>query len=182
MQIIIKKLMYLILITPYRIYVSIHAKLFSTLYTTRVKFTCESYVSVKANAPTRVTRVTILGDNVNFNGMIITGGGGVNIGDNFHSGSECMIVTQNHNYESTKIPYDSSVTCKDVTIEDNVWMGNRVIVLPGVTIGEGAIIQAGAVVVRDVPKYSIAGGNPAKVFSQRNVEHYEKLKCQKMFH
>ena len=64
----------------------------------------------------------------------------------------------------------------DVVIEDNVWLGNRVIVLPGVTIGEGAIIQAGSVVVKDIPKYAIAGGHPAKVFSSRDKDHYEMLK------
>ena len=51
-----------------------------------------------------------------------------------------------------------------------------------VTIGEGAIIQAGSVVVKDIPKYAIAEGSPAIVFSQRNVEHYEELKKKKRFH
>ena len=46
----------------------------------------------------------------------------------------------------------------------------------GVEIEEGAIIQAGAVVVQNVPKYAIVGGNPAKIFKYRNIDHYEKLK------
>ena len=93
-----------------------------------------------------------------------------------------MMITQNHNYEGTKIPYDSSYICKDINIEDNVWLGSRVIILGGVTIGEGAIIQAGSVVVNDIPKYAIAGGHPAKVFSSRDKEHYEKLKSEGKFH
>lgn len=52
----------------------------------------------------------------------------------------------------------------------------------GVTIGEGAIIQAGAVVVSDIPPCAIAGGAPAKVFKYRNKEHYYKLKQEKKFH
>ena len=98
------------------------------------------------------------------------------IGDNFHSGSECLIITSNHNYEGEAIPYDDTNICKDVCIEDNVWLGSRVIILGGVTIGEGAIIQAESVVVKSIPKYAIAGGHPAKVFAERNIEHYEKLK------
>lgn len=52
---------------------------------------------------------------------------------------------------------------RPVVLEDNVWMGNRVIVLPGVTIGHDAVIGAGAVVVKDVPPRSVAVGNPARV-------------------
>ncbi len=73
------------------------------------------------------------------------------------------------------IPYDKMDITKDVKIGDFVWFGSRVTVLPGVTIGEGAIIQAGAVVVRDVPSCAIVGGNPAKVFKYRNIEHFKLL-------
>ena len=69
-----------------------------------------------------------------------------------------------------------------MVIEDNVWIGNRVIILPGVTIKEGAIIQAGSVVVGDIEKCGIAGGHPAKVFKYRDIEHYEKLKSEWKFH
>ena len=124
-----------------------------------------------------------LGNNVNFNGMIIGGLGMVKIGDNFHSGTNCLMLTDFHNYDTgTKIPYDSTYISKDIIIEDNVWLGSRVIILGGVKIGEGVIIQAGSVVVKDIPKYGIAGGHPAKVFKYRNIEHYEKLKKQKRFH
>ena len=50
------------------------------------------------------------------------------------------------------------------------------------TIGEGAIIQAGSVVVNDIDKFAIAGGHPAKVFASRDVEHYLKLKSEGLFH
>jgi acetyltransferase-like isoleucine patch superfamily enzyme len=137
---------------------------------------------LRVGGRTIVTKKTFLGNNVSFNGLIVGGTGEVHIGDNFHSGRDCLLITQVHNYEGTKIPYDETYIVKDIIIEDNVWLGTRVIVLGGITIGEGAIIQAGSVVVKSIPKYAIAGGHPAKVFSQRNVEHYEKLKAEKKFH
>ncbi|MDR2967072.1 MAG: acyltransferase [Methanobacteriaceae archaeon] len=138
---------------------------------------------LKVNNLTHVTQNTFLGDNVNFNGMKIQGKGKVAIGNNFHSGIDCMIITDIHNYdEGLAIPYDDSVISKDVVIKNNVWLGNRVMVLPGVKIEEGAIIQAGSVVVNDIKKYAIAGGHPAKVFKYRNIEHYERLKNEANFH
>ena len=158
-------------------------KLIQKYYSWRVKRKCASFgVPIKVNSKSIVTSKTHLGNNVNFNGIRISGGGTVYIGDNFHSGVECMMITQNHNYEGSKIPYDSTYIYKDIIIEDNVWLGNRVIVLGGVRIGEGSIIQAGSVVVGDIPKYAIAGGHPAKVFSNRDKAHYEKLKNEGKFH
>jgi len=140
-------------------------------------------VDLKVNGYSYVTSKTKLGNNVNFNGMKIQGHGNISIGNNFHSGIECMIITDIHNYDGGKaIPYDETIISKDVSIEDNVWLGNKVLILPGVTIEEGAIIQAGSVVVNNIPKYAIAGGHPAKVFKNRNIEHYEKLKKDKKFH
>ena len=154
------------------------------LYQHRCERVAKSYGSnFKVNGESYVTPKTTLGDNVNFNGMKIQGSGNVIIGDNFHSGIECMIITSTHNYDMGKaIPYDDTIISKDVIIEDNVWIGNRVIILSGVRIGEGAIIQAGSVVVNDIEKYAIAGGHPAKEFKKRDIQHYEKLKKEKKFH
>ncbi len=123
-----------------------------------------------------------LGDNCNFNGLQILGRGTVKIGSNFHSGVECMIITENHNYEGSKLPYDENFVKKEINIGDNVWFGNRVLVVGNVNIGEGAIIAAGSVVVKDVPKLAIVGGNPAKVIKYRDSEHYNRLKSEKAFH
>lgn len=137
---------------------------------------------LRVNYKTILTRNTHLGQNCNFNGMQITGKGKVVIGDNFHSGSDCLMITEFHNYDyGNAIPYDSTYITKTITIEDNVWLGSRVIILGGVTIGEGAIIQAGSVVVSDIPKYAIAGGSPAKPFKTRDIDHYESLKEQGKF-
>lgn len=69
-----------------------------------------------------------MGNNCNFNGMKILGNGSVKIGDNFHSGQECMIITQNHNYDKgSRIPHDETYMLNKITIGKNVWFGNRVI-------------------------------------------------------
>jgi acetyltransferase-like isoleucine patch superfamily enzyme len=132
---------------------------------------------------TRLSDKTSLGRNPNFNGMIINGIGEVIIGDNFHSGTGCLIITSNHNYDQGKtIPYDDTHIIKKVIINDNVWFGDRVIVLGAVEIGEGAIIQAGSVVVKDVPSCAIVGGNPAQIFKYRDKDHYYNLKKERKFH
>ena len=74
-------------------------------------------------------------------------------------------MTLIHNHDNgTKRPYDETVIHKDVIIEDNVWLGLNVVILPLVTVSEGAIIQAGSVVASNIPSCAIAGGHPAKVF------------------
>lgn len=78
-----------------------------------------------------VTSKTQLGNNVNFNGMAMSGNGVIKIGDNFHSGPGCQIISSFHNYNGKKIPYDETWIDKDVIIEDNVWLGNNVIILGG---------------------------------------------------
>lgn len=157
-------------------------KCMKELYTWRVKRMALSYgVGLRVNNKSVVTSNTKLGDYVNFNGMSIYGEGKVLIGDYFHSGQNCRIITSFHNYEGDRIPYDDTYIHKDVHIGSCVWLGNDVLILGGVTIGEGAIIQAGSVVCKDIPPYAIAGGHPAAVFKYRDIEHYEMLKEMKMY-
>ena len=135
------------------------------------------------NGPVRATHHTELGDHVHFNGMWASGNGRIVIGSWFHSGDGLRIFTRNHNYDKgNAIPYDKTYVTKDVVIGDFVWIGSQVILLPGTKIGEGAIIQAGSVVHGEIPPYAIAGGNPAKVFAQRDVEHFNRLKAAGKFH
>jgi acetyltransferase-like isoleucine patch superfamily enzyme len=136
----------------------------------------------KANAIVKATKNTYIGECSNFNGMTIQGRGKVTIGSYFHSGQDIHIITDVHHYEGEQIPYDAADVVKEVVIGDFVWIGSHVIILGGVSIGEGAIIQAGAVVVNDIPPCAIAGGNPAKVFKYRDIEHFQKLKEEKKFH
>lgn len=119
-------------------------KLKQIFYTKLVKLKVAQYgYPLKVNNKSLVTKNTYLGNNNNFNGMKICGMGKVIIGNNFHSGIDCLMLTSNHNYEGDAIPYDNSYISKNINIKDNVWIGSRVIILGGVEIGEGAIIQAG---------------------------------------
>lgn len=162
--------------------IKIIREILAYIFKLKIRRRCKSYTEpLKVNGYSTCTDKTILGKNINFNGMKIAGCGNVIIGNNFHSGSECQIITEIHNYEGDKIPYDETYICKDVIIGDNVWLGNRVLILGSVRIGEGAIIQAGSVVVKDIPAYAIAGGHPAIVFSQRDIQHYNKLKKNRFF-
>lgn len=153
------------------------------LYTSLVASRAQSMGSdVRINRKTRINNNTYIGNNVHINGAEIHGTGDVRIGDNVHFGLDCMLISSNHDYLGQSIPYDDTNIEKPILIEDNVWIGSRAIILGGVTIGEGAIIQAGAVVSKSIEKCGIAGGNPAKVFKHRDKEHYERLKALKKFH
>lgn len=154
------------------------------IYTLIAKRQVQSFGSgLMVNFFCKFTSKTTIGNNCHFNGLKVYGVGKVRIGDNFHSGKDCLIMTSFHNYNSEKaIPYDETYITKDVNIGDNVWIGTRVIILAGVNIGEGAIIQAGSVVVSDIPYCGIAGGHPAKVFKYRNINCYEALKASESFY
>lgn len=115
-----------------------------------------------------------VGDDCNFNGMYIQGGGHVKIGNNFHSGIECMMITSKHSYEGDLIPYDYTAYQTNIDIGDYVWFGNRVTIVGPVKIGKGAIIGTCAVITKDVPDYAIMGGLN-KLLKYRNQEHFEKL-------
>ena len=119
---------------------------------------------------------TSIGKYSSFNGLTVKGFGEVDIGDYCHFGADVLIITSNHNYDfGKKLPYDESEINKNVIINRAVWIGDRVTILGGTEIGEGAIIQAAAVVTESVPAFAIAGGNPARVFKYRDINHYHDL-------
>lgn len=124
-----------------------------------------------------------LGRNVSFNdNVFINGSGEVHIGNYFHTGINLTIISSNHNFENAiSIPYDKVRIHKTVIIKDFVWCGNNVTIIPGITIGEGAIIAAGSVVVKDVPDCAIIGGNPAQLIRYRNKEEFYRLKEEGKF-
>jgi acetyltransferase-like isoleucine patch superfamily enzyme len=111
----------------------------------------------------------VIGNNVGINlYCIIYGMGGVTIGDNVMMATSCVIVSANHNFERTDIPMNlQGVTCEEVKIGNDVWLGARVTILAGVEIGEGSVIGAGSVVTKSIPPYSVAVGVPARVVKQR---------------
>lgn len=93
----------------------------------------------------------------------------VKIGDNVMMGQDCLIFTSNHETSDITIPMNVQgfSEVRPVVIEDDVWIGARVIILPGVHIGTGCVIGAGSVVTHSVSPYCIVAGNPAKVIRQR---------------
>jgi acetyltransferase-like isoleucine patch superfamily enzyme len=111
----------------------------------------------------------VIGDNVGVGGYSNIGGsGGVSVGDNTIIGPYFSAHPENHNFESIEVPIRlQGTTRKPITIEENCWLGAKVTVLAGVTIGKGSIIGAGSVVTKDIPAYSIALGVPAIVVKER---------------
>lgn len=127
------------------------------------------------------------GDNVNIEsgahfamgGGILIGSGsglGVNcfvhgplkIGDNVMMGPDVTILTHTHNIERTDIPMGQQGSrTAEVVIGNDVWIGMRSIIMPGVRIGDGVVIGAGAVVTKDVPDFAIVGGVPARIIKYR---------------
>lgn len=93
--------------------------------------------------------------------------GGIIIGNDCLIGHRCVIATINHNQNPDK---RGDMVFLPVKIEDKVWIGANVTILPGVTIGEGSIVAAGAVVTKDVPGNSIVGGVPAKLIRELEAE------------
>ena len=93
----------------------------------------------------------------------------VSIGENVMMGQECLFFTQNHRFTDLSIPMKNQGMNQSfpITIGNDVWIGARVIILPGVHVGDGAIIGAGAVVTKDIPSYEIWGGNPAHFLKSR---------------
>lgn len=112
-----------------------------------------------------------IGDNVSINRNCSIYGSYCNkntkivIGNNVSIAPEVKIFTPTHHYHSLDLPdYGESIH-----IGNHVWIGGGAIILPGVTIGEGAIIGAGSVVTKDIPAWSVAVGNPAKVIKERTI-------------
>lgn len=107
-----------------------------------------------------------IGNNTVINTRVLLDGRGgrLSIGDNVDIARDVNIWTLEHDIN------DSGHKTKggDVVIEDYVWIASRVTILPGVTIGKGAIVACGAVVTKDVAPMSIVGGIPAKMIGERN--------------
>jgi len=99
---------------------------------------------------------------------VMRGQGGISIGNNVYTGPMAQIVAVNHVYSDPhKLIREQGITAQGITIEDDVWLGANAVVVDGVSIGQGSIIGAGAVVTKDIPPYSIAVGAPAKVVKDR---------------
>ena len=96
----------------------------------------------------------------------------VTIGRNVMMAPDVLLITENHKFTDTAIPMRDQgyFDFRPITVEDDVWIGQRAIILPGVTLGQGCVVGAGAVVSKDVPPYAVAVGNPARVVKSRLEE------------
>lgn len=99
---------------------------------------------------------------------VIYGNGGVRIGRDVMIAAQSCITSVGHRHDELHIPMMAQgIEVGPVTIEDDVWIGMNCTILPGVTIGRGAIVAAGAVVRSNVAPYTIVGGVPARQIAQR---------------
>ncbi len=98
----------------------------------------------------------------------IGAGGGIKIGCNVTIGAAVDLLAENHNFANADLLInEQGVTRKGIVIEDDVWIGNRVIILDGLRICRGAVIGAGSVVTKDVSPYTVVVGNPARAVRRR---------------
>ena len=97
--------------------------------------------------------------------------GEVHLGDYVMMAPECIFYTQNHAFDRLDEPmcHQGVQPARPITVGNDVWFGRRVIVMPGVSIGDGCIVGAGAVVTKDIAPFSIVGGVPAQTIGARKT-------------
>lgn len=127
---------------------------------------CGENVNVERHA--RFGRGVTLGDRSGI-GINASIGEQTHIGSDVMMGPDCVIYTRNHRFDRLDIPMREQGygPVEPVEIGDDCWIGGRVTILPGVHVGNGAVIAAGAVVTKDVPPYAVVGGVPAKIIYNR---------------
>lgn len=129
-----------------------------------------SGVSIYHGLHVRTARKLVVGDDV-FIGenVVLAARGGLTIGSHVSINTDVQIWTAQHDWRSP----DFALVLAPVTIGDRAWISTRSIILPGVNIGEGAVVAAGAVVTKDVAPWTLVGGNPAKKIRDRpKVDSY----------
>lgn len=95
--------------------------------------------------------------------------GPLKIGDNVMMGPDVTILTHTHKIGRIDVPMiEQGFSVAEVVVGNDVWIGMRVVIMPGVKIDNGAVIGAGAVVTKDVPPYAIVGGVPARIIKYRS--------------
>jgi len=110
-----------------------------------------------------------IGDNIYIgNNCMLHAEGGITIGSDTMIGPYTTVWTSNHIFRDKKIPIRLQGSRNEaVVIEDDVWIGANVVILPGVTVGKGSVIGAGAVVTKNIKPYIVVGGNPARMIRAR---------------
>lgn len=143
-----------------------------------MKFSIGSGSSVLLSCSFDCTKSFRMGQNSVVNGNCrLDTRGGITIGDNVSVSSDVIILTADHDLNAT----DFSGSTRAVVIEDYVWIGTRATILPGVSIGKGAVIAAGSVVTKNVEPYNVVAGVPAKFIKNRNKNLEYKANYRRLF-
>jgi len=137
-------------------------RLYLKLYLRRIGYNTNAQMGCRFLNGRRVSLGT--GNVINFGCLLDGRRYDIRFGDNVSIGPEATILTLGHDPQSAEFADRGG----DVVVGDRVWIGYRALVMPGVTIGEGAIVAAGAVVTKDVAPYTIVAGVPAKPIGERN--------------
>ncbi len=112
-----------------------------------------------------------IGDDVFINQQcILAADEDIVIGNKVQIGFRAMLITSNYEALVHHRTKQRKKYLEPITIKDYVWIGSGAIILPGVTIGEGSVVAAGAVVVKDVPPYTVVGGVPAKIIKRLSLD------------
>jgi len=95
--------------------------------------------------------------------------GDLTLGDDVMLGPEVVFISYNHEVSDLTVPMraQGATESRPILVGDDVWIGMRAMIMPGVQIGEHAIVAAGSVVTKDVPAWGVVGGNPAKLIKYR---------------
>lgn len=128
-------------------------------------FSCGDNCRIAAEAMVRGT--VHMGAECSINSYTVVAGN-IRMGDMVRIASNTSIFGFNHGHEDVEKPFcQQGCTSKGIVIEDNVWVGANVVIVDGVHVGANTILAAGAVVTKDIPPYSVAAGNPARVIRDR---------------
>ena len=127
-----------------------------------VDMNVESEAQIGSGINIQIVNHSGLGINCRINGP-------VRIGNHVMMDPDVMIIAWNHRFDRTDVPMgqQGEADPEPVVLENDVWIGARAILLPGVTVGQGAIVGAGSVVTKSVPPYAKVAGNPARIFRSR---------------
>lgn len=153
----------------------IRGLLYRTVFGIRIGWQTHIHMGLRFYNPwnIKIDRNTVIGD-----GVFLDGRHDLIIGSNVSIASEVMIYNSQHDLDSQ----DFHAIEAPVVIEDYVFIGPRAIIIPGITIGRGAGVAAGAVVTHDVPAYHIVGGVPAKFIRERSKNLHYRLSYGRLFH
>lgn len=128
------------------------------------------HLKIKTNCNLGSLNMITIGDNVQIgnNVTILALTKDIVIGNDVLIAPYVSIIGTNHTIsDPDKLIRLQGMTSAQITIQDDVWIGTKAIILPGVTIGKGSVVGAGAVVTKDVPPYAVVGGVPARVIKMR---------------